>query len=139
MGRPWPSLRRYRPRDSPALDSHGRCGEGAGAARASRRRRKTSCQYCQQGIERLNNIITDFLNYSREKTYEFQQADVRGLLDETLHAHGKKPRSVPNTRLCVLSTGTSCARAWTPTKIKQVFWNLCDNALRAMPEGGTLT
>src|SRR6266478_6216165 len=32
--------------------------------------------------ERLNNIITDFLNYSREKTYEFQEADVRSLLDE---------------------------------------------------------
>src|SRR5258705_1217876 len=25
--------------------------------------------------ERLNNIITDFLNYSREKSYEFQEAD----------------------------------------------------------------
>ncbi len=23
-------------------------------------------------------------------------------------------------------------------RIKQVFWNFCDNALRAMPEGGTL-
>jgi len=24
-------------------------------------------------------------------------------------------------------------------RMKQLFWNLCDNALRAMPEGGTLT
>src|SRR6266700_6996391 len=31
--------------------------------------------------ERLNNIITDFLNYSREKTYEFLEADVRELLE----------------------------------------------------------
>jgi len=41
--------------------------------------------------ERLNNIITDFLNYSREKTYEFQEADVRGLLNETLMLVEKKP------------------------------------------------
>src|SRR5947209_7378526 len=41
--------------------------------------------------ERLNNIITDFLNYSREKTYEFQDADVCSLLDETLTLMEKKP------------------------------------------------
>jgi len=34
--------------------------------------------------ERLNHIITDFLNYSREKTYEFAEADVAALLNETL-------------------------------------------------------
>src|SRR5204863_1175995 len=28
--------------------------------------------------ERLNRIITDFLKYSREKSYAFQHADVRG-------------------------------------------------------------
>src|SRR6266404_319583 len=41
--------------------------------------------------ERLNRIITEFLNYSREKTYEFQDADVRALLDETLTLVEKKP------------------------------------------------
>jgi signal transduction histidine kinase len=24
-------------------------------------------------------------------------------------------------------------------KVRQVFWNICDNSLKAMPEGGTLT
>src|SRR5438309_5901751 len=41
--------------------------------------------------ERLNQIITDFLNYSREKTYEFKDADVRSILDETLMLLEKKP------------------------------------------------
>src|SRR5256886_5165067 len=50
--------------------------------------------------ERLNNIITDFLNYSREKTYEFQQADVRGLLDETRSEERR--------------VGKECRSRWSP-------------------------
>ena len=34
--------------------------------------------------ERLNRIISDFLNYSREKSYEFSEADIAELLEETL-------------------------------------------------------
>src|SRR5262249_58464333 len=34
--------------------------------------------------ERLNQIITDFLNFSREKSFAFQQADVKPILDATL-------------------------------------------------------
>src|SRR5262249_60275942 len=41
--------------------------------------------------ERLNHIITDFRAYSREKTYEFQDADVGALLNETLVLMEKKP------------------------------------------------
>jgi two-component system sensor histidine kinase PilS (NtrC family) len=41
--------------------------------------------------ERLNHIITDFLNYSREKSYVFEVADVRTLLDETLTLIERKP------------------------------------------------
>jgi len=34
--------------------------------------------------ERLNRIIPEFLNYSREKTYEFRTPHPPALLDETL-------------------------------------------------------
>jgi two-component system, NtrC family, sensor histidine kinase PilS len=89
--------------------------------------------------ERLNNIITDFLNYSREKTYEFQHADVRGLLDETLLLMEKKPDIGSKYQIVRAFNGSELRARVDADKIKQVFWNLCDNALRAMPHGGTLT
>jgi len=89
--------------------------------------------------ERLNNIITDFLNYSREKTYKFQEADVRSLLDETLLLLERKPGVGPKYRIERAFNGQELRARVDADKIKQVFWNLCDNALRAMPSGGTLT
>ncbi len=89
--------------------------------------------------ERLNQIITDFLKYSREKTYEFQDADVRWLLDETLTLMEKKPEIGGNYHIVRSFNGQEVRARVDASKIKQVFWNLCDNALRAMPGGGTLT
>jgi two-component system sensor histidine kinase PilS (NtrC family) len=89
--------------------------------------------------ERLNRIITEFLNYSREKTYEFQDADVRTLLDETLMLVEKKPEVSSKYKIVRSFNGHELRARVDSNKIKQVFWNLCDNALRAMPEGGTLT
>jgi two-component system, NtrC family, sensor histidine kinase PilS len=89
--------------------------------------------------ERLNRIITDFLNYSREKTYEFQEADLSALLDETLVLLEKKPEVEAKYQLVRELKCTGLRARVDPSKIKQVFWNLADNALRAMPDGGTLT
>jgi two-component system, NtrC family, sensor histidine kinase PilS len=89
--------------------------------------------------ERLNHIITDFLNYSREKTYEFQDADVAALLNETLMLIEKKPEIGTKYQIARALNGHEHRARVDPNKIKQVFWNLCDNALRAMPDGGTLT
>src|SRR6202790_3346017 len=41
--------------------------------------------------ERLNHIITDFLNYSREKSYVFHDEDLLPILDETLILIARKP------------------------------------------------
>src|SRR5712664_1709912 len=89
--------------------------------------------------ERLNNIITDFLNYSREKTYEFSEDDVASLLDETLTLFERHPQLDGKYQIVRAFNGQELRARVDANKIKQVFWNLCDNALRAMPEGGTLT
>ncbi len=89
--------------------------------------------------ERLNGIITNFLKYSREKTYEFEEADVCALLDETLMLMEKKPEMQSKYRIVRAFNGEAIRARVDVSRIKQVFWNLCDNAMRAMPEGGTLT
>jgi two-component system sensor histidine kinase PilS (NtrC family) len=90
--------------------------------------------------ERLNNIITDFLAYSRGKQYRFDKVDMVLLLEDTL--------TLLEHRLVVEDTGIRIERSFkfreAPTladgdKIKQVFWNFCQNAVRAMKNGGTLT
>jgi two-component system, NtrC family, sensor histidine kinase PilS len=90
--------------------------------------------------QRLNQIITDFLNYSRERGYTFQEVDPAALIEETLlvlerdsSARGKYQIE----RKFSLTRGVR-ARA-DRDAFKQVLWNLCTNALRAMPGGGTLT
>jgi two-component system, NtrC family, sensor histidine kinase PilS len=89
--------------------------------------------------ERLNHIITDFLNYSREKSYAFQEEDVRALLEEALLLMERKPDIVKRVQLVRAFNGQASRARVDPNKIKQVFWNMCDNAVRAMPKGGTLT
>lgn len=89
--------------------------------------------------ERLNHIITDFLNYSREKSYVFEEADLRALLDETLVLIERKPEVAKNVQIVRSFNGLALRTRVDPNKIKQVFWNLCDNAMRAMPGGGTLS
>ncbi len=89
--------------------------------------------------ERLNQIISDFLNYSREKTYEFAEHDVAGLLEETLTLLERHPNFNGKYRIERVFGVREARVRVDRDRLKQIFWNLCDNALRAMPGGGTLT
>ena len=89
---------------------------------------------------RLNAIITDFLAYSRTKQYHFDKVDLIHLVEDTL--------TLMDHRMTAEKTGITIQRsfpvphAWALAdgdKLKQVFWNLCENAVRAMKSGGTLT
>jgi two-component system, NtrC family, sensor histidine kinase PilS len=91
--------------------------------------------------ERLNGIITDFLAYSRGKQYRFERVNLVPLLEDTLTllehrliAEGASihiERNLPQAETLALADGD---------KLKQVFWNFSENAIRAMKKtGGRLT
>jgi two-component system sensor histidine kinase PilS (NtrC family) len=89
--------------------------------------------------ERLNKLVSDFLLYSREQRFEFSEVDVVVLIEETLLLLQHRPdfpqgvrieRNLPRHPVMILADAD---------KLRQVFWNVCDNALKAMMSGGTLT
>jgi two-component system, NtrC family, sensor histidine kinase PilS len=90
--------------------------------------------------ERLNNIITDFLVYSRGKQYKFDKVDLLPLLDDTLTLLQNRLLAEEKSIGIVRKVETDSALVLADgDKIKQVFWNFCQNAVRAMKDTGTLT
>jgi two-component system, NtrC family, sensor histidine kinase PilS len=91
--------------------------------------------------DRLNNIITDFLAYSRGKQYRLERVNLIPLLEDTL--------TLVENRLIAENAGIRLERSFAESeawvladgdKLKQVFWNFCENAVRAMKKkGGKLT
>jgi two-component system, NtrC family, sensor histidine kinase PilS len=89
--------------------------------------------------QRLNKIINDFLIYSRQVTHNPQPVDLNQLMEDTItlldnssevtEKHRIEGKSEQNPLLCTAD----------PDLLRQVFWNLSQNAVRAMPQGGTLT
>ncbi len=88
--------------------------------------------------ERLNKLASDFLVYSRDQRFEFQSIDVTTLLEETLLLVEHHPFFGPQYRIERKCPAKAVIVQADPDKLRQVFWNICDNSLKAMPKGGTL-
>ncbi len=88
--------------------------------------------------DRLNRIISDFLNYARPRSIVQSKVDVGELLKQTftllrnsseIHESHVLKEQRPN-ELVLINADSE--------QLRQVFWNLARNALHAMPDGGTL-
>ncbi|HTR25677.1 MAG TPA: ATP-binding protein [Terriglobales bacterium] len=87
--------------------------------------------------DRLNNIITDFLAYSRGKQYRFERVNLVPLLEDTLTLI--EHRLIAEDANIRVGRSFQTSEAWALAdgdKIKQVFWNFAENAVRAMQKGG---
>jgi two-component system, NtrC family, sensor histidine kinase PilS len=88
--------------------------------------------------KRLNSIITDFLAYSREKSYKFARVDLIALLEDALVLLENRSQSAELKIVRQFSVAEAYAVV-DGDRMKQVFWNLLENAVRAMSQKGTVT
>jgi len=95
---------------------------------------KEMLQFIEADIARSDKIIGDLLEYSRELHLELSETDAKSIAKDAL-VHLKIPATI-----CVVdSTQNETKMILDAEKMRRVFLNLLQNAIDAMPEGGTLT
>jgi two-component system sensor histidine kinase PilS (NtrC family) len=86
--------------------------------------------------ERLNRIIRDFLEYARPAPMASHAVDLADLLEEVVLL--VEHRSLPAELKVIREYGEKLPARVDPQQVRQAIWNLCINAVQAMPEGGEL-
>ncbi len=88
--------------------------------------------------DRLNRIITDFLTYARPRKFSLVETDLREPLRETFALLRHSPEILDGHALEEDLPEEPLTAFADVEGVRQVFWNLSRNALKAMPDGGTL-
>jgi two-component system sensor histidine kinase PilS (NtrC family) len=85
---------------------------------------------------RLNQIVGDFLEYARPAPMVPLEINMAEILDEVLLLI--EHRSLPANLKVIREYGDTLPTRADPQRFRQAVWNLCLNAVQAMPEGGEL-
>jgi two-component system sensor histidine kinase PilS (NtrC family) len=89
--------------------------------------------------DRLNKIITNFLNYARPAAADFADVDLSELIRETVSLIKHGPDVLESHDISAELPDSQMVISADAAQLKQIFWNLSRNALQAMPGGGKLT
>jgi two-component system sensor histidine kinase PilS (NtrC family) len=87
--------------------------------------------------DRLNTIITGFLEYARPKTTLTERIDLKSMLDETIMLI-KNSRAYGDSIRINVAVDANIALTGDAQRLRQVFWNLLINSCQAMQGGGTI-
>ena len=88
--------------------------------------------------DRLNTIITEFLDYARPRSNQMEQISLASFLEETI-ALFRNSREFRKDIVISCDIPSAIAIPGDSRRLRQVFWNLLINAAQAIPEGGTIT
>jgi signal transduction histidine kinase len=92
--------------------------------------------------DRLDAIIRDFLQFSRPPHLVRVPTDLPGMLDEILlmlsNQAGIQGADAPRVQIRREVAEPTVKADVDPAQMRQALWNLCLNAVEAMPQGGEL-
>jgi two-component system sensor histidine kinase PilS (NtrC family) len=92
--------------------------------------------------DRLDAIIRDFLQFSRPPHLVRVPTDLGSMLDEILlmlgHQSGLQGADTPRVQMRREGIEPTVKADVDPSQMRQALWNLCKNAVEAMPQGGEL-
>lgn len=88
-------------------------------------------------MDRLNNIVTDFLIYARPPSLQMESFDLHKMLGYVVTLLRSSAGEEKGVRIRSDLSDESTARG-DPRQLQQVFWNLGINAIEAVPENGTV-
>jgi two-component system, NtrC family, sensor histidine kinase PilS len=88
--------------------------------------------------ERLNEFVEDFLNYARPRKYEQNHLDLVPVLRDSVTLLKNSPEVRKKHSIALGIEDESIQILGSAEQLNQVFWNLAQNAIRAMPAGGDL-
>ena len=89
--------------------------------------------------KRLDNIITEFLQYARPPALNLAEHDLNKVLADTLDLIQHEARSRTGITIVSRMAPWKLLAQVDQDQLKQVFWNLATNGFDAMSSGGTLT
>jgi signal transduction histidine kinase len=93
----------------------------------------------REEVKRLDNLVGDFLQFSRSNRVQYRPASLDSLVDEVMRLLRPEARAGGVTLLRQRVGKPIPDLRVDPEKIKQVVINLVQNAIEALPGGGVVT
>jgi two-component system sensor histidine kinase PilS (NtrC family) len=88
--------------------------------------------------DRLNKFVEDFLNFARPRQYTKHLIDLVPVLRDSVTLLRNNPEIREKHSVILNIEAQSIRIQGSADQLNQVFWNLAQNAIRAMPSGGEL-
>ena len=89
-------------------------------------------------VDRLNNLVSDFLQFARPQRSDIEEFDLNTLIKETLYLFQTSQKWPQKLEVETNFLKKPLKITSDPQQLKQVLWNVFMNACEAMPDGGTV-